>query len=68
MRDFKDITIIPASSFIAVDGEGYTCTPFDVLDLQGAVRVVPAARILAIHWWGDHASGQVEGFGLGEGP
>ncbi len=67
MRDFKDITVIPTTFFVAVDGEGYHCAPFAARDLQGATRVLPAGRLMAIHWFGDHAHGQAEGFGAIEG-
>lgn len=67
MRDFTDMTVIPATHFIAVDGEGYTCAPFEVADIRGKARTVPGGRVLAIHWWGAHGHGQVEGHGPAEG-
>jgi hypothetical protein len=66
-RDFTDITIIPSTYFVAVEGEGYFCDPFTVSDVQGSVRLVPADRILAIHFHGLHGHGHVEGFGALEG-
>lgn len=67
MRDFTNMTVIPPTRFVAVDGEGYHCDTFAVADIKGTVRTIPGDRILAVHWFGEHKHGQVEGFGAAEG-
>jgi len=67
MRDFTDVTVIPGLWFIAVDGEGYHCAPFQVADVQGGTRVIPGDRVFALQWLGKHGHGTVDGFGRQEG-
>jgi hypothetical protein len=67
MREFTDMTVIPGTFFVSVDGEGYHCDPFAVVDVQGATRLIPGTAILAIHWHGRHGHGHVEGHGPLEG-
>jgi hypothetical protein len=69
MRDFTDMTVVPGSRFVAVDGEGYFCDGFPAImpNVKGSVREVPGDRILAMHWHGKHGHGHVEGFGAAEG-
>jgi hypothetical protein len=67
MRDFHNLTVIPGVWSVVLNGEAYTCAPFEMADVQGSVRIVPADRVLAIHWYGDHRHGSVEGFGAMEG-
>jgi hypothetical protein len=72
MRDFTDMTVIPASAgvrnwFIAVDGEGYNCEPFTIGNVQGSTRIIPSDRVLAMHWHGAQSHGHAEGDGAVEG-
>lgn len=67
MREFTDMTIVPATNFVSVNGEGYHCDPLMVRDVQGATRTIPGDKILAIHWHGKHGHGHVEWGGPAEG-
>src|SRR5437899_7845018 len=66
MRDFNNLSALPGH-IITIDGESYDCPDVEVRDIQGSVRAVPADRVLAVHWHGDHRHGSVEGFGAMEG-
>jgi hypothetical protein len=66
MRDFTNLSALPGHT-IVIDGEAYQCPDFQVPgDIQGSVRKIPADRILAVHWHGEHGQGHIEGFGAGE--
>jgi hypothetical protein len=66
MRNFTNLSALPGGA-IVVDGEAYQCPDFRTGDFKGSVRTVPADRILAVHWHGEHGHGHVEGFGTAVG-
>lgn len=66
MRNFTNISALPGH-IIVIDGEAYNCPDVQVPDMIGTVRTVPADRVLAVQWYGDHRHGSIEGFGAMEG-
>lgn len=66
MRSFTNLSALPGHT-VVIDGEAYNCPDVQVPDMRGTVRTVPADRVLAVQWHGDHGHGSVEGFGAMEG-